>query len=146
VVLLLSLSLLLFLGLHGVGAQKAGLTYLIELDSAGGSAAGAKDAPGWADIGVDGWSLAALSDAGVDLFIYKVAPGKPLAIHKSDLEWLAYVLEGNGQLILADAAGKQTGVVEFKKGDFMVFRADTMHGWKGGTAEALMLFVTPTKK
>jgi quercetin dioxygenase-like cupin family protein len=62
------------------------------------------------------------------------------------VEWIAYVLEGNGQLLLADAAGKQTGVVNFKKGDYMIFRADTMHGWKGGTAEAQLLFVTPTKK
>ena len=146
VVLLFSLALLLAAGLQVASAQKAALTYLIEQDSAGGSAAGAKGAPAWADAGVKGWTVTALSDAGVDVYMYKVAPGQPMAIHKSDVEWVAYVLEGDGQLILANAEGKQTSVVNFKKGDYMVFRANTLHGWKGGTAEALMLFVTPTKK
>lgn len=146
VILLLSLSLLLALGLQNLSAQKAGLVYLIEQDSAGASSAGAKDAPAWGDAGTKGWTVSALVDSGVDFYIFKAAPGAPMAIHKSDVEWIAYVLEGNGQLLLADAAGKQTGVVNFKKGDYMVFRADTMHGWKGGTAEAQILFVTPTKK
>ena len=146
VILLLALSTLLVLGLQNLGAQKSGLVYVVEQDAAGGSAVGAKDAPAYADAGVKGWLVTGLSDSGVDMYIYKVAPGQPMAIHKSDVEWVAYVLEGNGQLLLADAAGKQTGVVNFKKGDYLVFRADTMHGWKGGTVEAQMLFVTPTKK
>jgi hypothetical protein len=146
VLLSLTLTLLLVAGLATVGAQKAGMVYLIEQDSAGASAAGASAAPAWADAGTKGWNLTMLSDIGIDFYIFKAAPGAPMAIHKSDVEWIAYVLEGNGQLLLADAAGKQTGVVNFKKGDYMIFRADTMHGWKGGTAEAQLLFVTPTKK
>jgi hypothetical protein len=94
---------------QNLGAQKAGLVYLIEQDAAGASSAGAKDAPTWGDAGTKGWAVSALVDAGVDFYIFKAAPGAPMAIHKSDVEWIAYVLEGNGQLLLADAAGKQTG-------------------------------------
>jgi len=146
VVLLLSLALLSAAGLQSVTAQRAAMTYKIDLDSNGGSAAGATAAPAFAESGVKGWTLSMLSGAGVDCYIYKAAAGQPLAIHKSDVEWLAYVIEGNGQLILADADGKQTGVVNFKKGDYMIFQANTMHGWKGGTVDSQMLFVTLTKK
>ena len=55
VVLLLSLSLLLVLGLTGICANKAaGKTYLVDLDGAGGVVAADKDAPAWADT-VHGW-------------------------------------------------------------------------------------------
>ena len=146
IVILLSLALLLAAGLQSVTAQRPALTYLIEQDSNGGTAAGATAAPAWVESGVKGWTLTALSDAGVDCYLYKAAPGQPMAIHKSDVEWLVYVIEGNGQVILSDADSKPTGVVNFKKGDYMIFRANTLHGWKGGTVESQILFVTPTKK
>jgi len=146
VTLSIILALLLFTGIASVSAQRTGLTYTIEQDSNGGSAAGAADAPAWVESGVKGWTFKALSGAGVDSYIYKAAPGQPMAIHKSDVEGLVYVIEGNGQLILANAEEKQTSVVNFKKGDYMIFAANTLHGWKGGTVEAQILFVTPTKK
>lgn len=146
-VILLVVAAGLALGIQSLGAQSSGAKeYVIQLRADGTAVAVAQDAPAFVDAGQKGWTLQALPKIGIDFYVFRAAAGAPFPLHKSDVEWIAYVVEGNGQLTLADASGKQTSVVNFKKGDFMVFEPNTMHGWKGGSADALIVFVTPTKK
>ncbi len=66
-----------------------------------------------------------------------------MAAHKSLDEWIGYVLGGFFQLQLTDEDGVQKSVISLRKGDTMVFRANTMHAWKAGAVKSYMLFFKP---
>jgi len=107
------------------------------------------DNPAFADAGLKGWTVQAFSSAGVDWFVFKLAKGADLyPFHASPDEWIGFILEGSGQVLLGDAANVQKGAVTFKKGDFLMFGADTVHAWKNGPAETQILFLkaTPPKQ
>ena len=87
-----------------------------------------------------GWSyqLVQSPEAGIDLYVYGIAAGAdPMAMHTSPARWLVYVTAGNAVMVL------ESGDVSFKAGDYIIFPAgDEMHGWKGGTEDATVVFVT----
>lgn len=87
-----------------------------------------------------GWSyqLVQSAEAGIDLYVYGIGAGAdPMAMHTSPARWLVYVTAGNAIMEL------ESGDVSFKAGDYIIFPAgDELHGWKGGTADATVVFVT----
>jgi uncharacterized cupin superfamily protein len=141
VVLALAAAFGLFVAAQGAFCQ-VGKVYEI-YDKDGTSMSKMLPSPAFADAGVKGWTIQALSDAGSDFFIFQAEANATMAAHKGPDEWIGYVLEGSVQLQLTDADGAQKSMISLKKGDAMVFRADTMHAWKIGPAKTYMLFVKP---
>ena len=142
VVLALAAAFGLFFAAQGAFCQ-LGKVYVIDQED-GTSVSETIPTPAFGDIeGVKGWTVQALVDAGSEFYIYEIEPNAAMAAHKSPDEWIGYVLSGSVQLQLTDENGAQKSVISLKKGDAMVFRADTMHGWKGGSVKSYMLFVKP---
>ena len=115
-----------------------GKTYLIQTGEQGYSEAVAKDP---LDFAGEGWAAGSVSGEGVDFFVFKAAPGAPLAAHKSPDAWVSYVVKGFGELGLTDEAGNQKSVIRYRAGDILIFDADTMHSWKNGSVESILIFV-----
>jgi uncharacterized cupin superfamily protein len=142
VVLALAAAFGLFFVAQGAFCQ-VGKLYLIDQED-GTSVSEVLQTPAFANIeGVKGWAVQAIVDAGSEFYIYQVEANATMAAHKSPDEWIGYVLEGSFQLQLTDEKGAQKSVVSLKKGDAVVFRADTMHAWKAGAVKSYMLFVKP---
>lgn len=105
------------------------------------------DNPAFADAGLRGWTLQNFSFAGVDWFVFKLAGlAAVYPFHSGPDEWIGYVLEGAGQCRLGDANNNQKGTVAFKKGDFLLFKGDTVHSWLNGPNETQILFLKATPK
>lgn len=104
------------------------------------------DAPLFTDVeGEKGWSVTLISDAGVgvDYYIFKIKKGADIyPIHSAPGNWLAYVAEGSGELVLADKQKVEKSTTSFKKGDYILFRPDAMHGWKNGPTDTTLIFIT----
>jgi hypothetical protein len=101
--------------------------------------------PAFADAGLKGWTVQAFSSAGVDWFVFKLGTDAALyPFHASPDEWVGFILEGSGQVLLGDASNAQKGVVNFRKGDFLLFGANTVHAWKNGPTETQILFLKAT--
>ncbi len=116
-------------------------TYTIDSVDGASSSTSAPDAA-FADAGLKGWTVQSFSSAGVDWFIFKVGPGAAVyPFHKSPDAWIGYILEGAGQLVLGDENNAQTGVVYFKKGDYLLFGANAVHSWKNGPVQTRILFL-----
>jgi quercetin dioxygenase-like cupin family protein len=141
VVLALTAALGLFIAAQGAFCQ-IGKVYEIYAQD-GTSMSKMLPSPAFADAGVKGWTVQALVDAGSEFYIYQVEANAAMDAHKSPDEWIGYVLEGSVQVKLTDANGAQKSVISLKKGDAMVFRADTMHAYKIGPTKTYMLFVKP---
>jgi hypothetical protein len=123
-------------------------TFVIE-NSDGTATSTTKDTPAFGDAGLKGWTVQAFSSAGVDWFVFKLAVGAAMyPFHSGPEEWIGYVLDGSGQLLLGDENKVQKSVVNFKKGDFLLFGGDTVHAWKNGPKETQILFLkaTPPKE
>jgi quercetin dioxygenase-like cupin family protein len=93
-----------------------------------------------------GWSYQLVTDkiSGVDFYVYSIKAGADeMALHTSPVTWLVYVTGGNGILTLEEAGGGTKEIV-YKAGDYMIFGKDVKHGWKGGTKDATVVFVTLT--
>ena len=115
-----------------------GKTYLIQTGEQGYSEAVDQ---GSLDFAGEGWAAGSVSGEGVDFFVFKAAPGAPLAAHKSPDAWVSYVVKGFGELGLTDEAGNQKSVIRYRTGDILIFDADTMHSWKNGSVESILIFV-----
>ena len=127
-----------------LGSPLFATSYTIE-STDGTATATSGENPAFADAGLKGWTVQAFSSAGVDWFIFKLATGAALyPFHKSPDSWIGYILEGSGQLLLGDEGNTQKGVVNFKKGDFLLFGADAVHAWKNGSKETQILFLKAT--
>jgi hypothetical protein len=123
-------------------------TFVIE-NSDGTTTSTSKDSPAFADAGLKGWTVQSFSSAGVDWFVFKLGVGAVLyPFHTSPDEWIGFILDGSGQVLLGDENKAQKGVLNFKKGDFLLFGKDTMHAWKNGPKETQILFLkaTPPKE
>jgi hypothetical protein len=123
-------------------------TYAIDDDN-GTAVSSTKDTPAFADAGLKGWTVQSFSSAGVDWFVFKLGVGAAqYPFHKSPDAWIGYILDGAGQVLLGDADNAQKGVINFKKGDFLLFGSDTVHSWKNGPKETQILFLkaTPPKE
>jgi hypothetical protein len=119
-------------------------TYTIESTDGASSSTSAGN-PAFADAGLKGWTVQSFSSAGVDWFIFKLAVGAaPYPFHKSPDEWIGYILDGSGQLVLGDDNNAQTGVINFRKGDYLLFKANAVHSWKNGPKETQILFLKAT--
>jgi quercetin dioxygenase-like cupin family protein len=135
-VLLLLLLIIVFFGASVAFAEIK--TYIIENGKDGYPVAMDK---GPLAIAGEGWAAGAISEGGVDFYVFRAAPNAPLEAHKSPESWIGYVVSGSGELGLTDESGNQKSVIRYKPGDIMVFRPDTMHSWKNGSTEAVILFV-----
>lgn len=145
-VILLAVSLFLTFGSAMVFA---GDNTIIIFDNIVGTAKTySLEAPDFADAGVKGWTVTAVSNVGVDFFIFKIKAGADMyPIHGGDdtvNSWLAYVVEGGGVCILSDETKKPGQNVEFKKGDYIVFNPGIWHGWKNGKAATTLIFTKLT--
>jgi quercetin dioxygenase-like cupin family protein len=92
-----------------------------------------------------GWSYQLLMDriSGVDFYVYSIKSGADtMALHTSPVTWLCYVAEGDGILLLPNKDGGEPIEVSYKTGDYMIFDKDVEHGWKAGTKDASVVFVT----
>lgn len=141
VVLALAAAFGLLFAAQGAFSQ-IGKVYLIDQED-GTAVSEVLQTPAFADAGVKGWTIQAIVDSGSEFYIYQVEANATMAAHKSPDEWIGYVLGGSFQLQLTDENGVQKSVVSLKKGDAMIFRADTMHAWKCGSVKSYMLFVKP---
>ncbi|MHB1347760.1 MAG: cupin domain-containing protein [Candidatus Humimicrobiaceae bacterium] len=104
------------------------------------------DAPMFADVeGQKGWSVSLISDArvGVDYYIFKIKKGADIyPIHSAPGTWLAYVAEGSGEIVLADKQKVEKSTESYKKGDYIILGPDVLHGWKNGSTDTTLIFVT----
>ena len=79
----------------------------------------------------------------IDFYIFKMAPGAvEMGIHTSPVPWIGYVIKGGGELSFGDDDANEIEMLEYTEGDFLVFEPDTMHGWRNGSKETLLLFLT----
>jgi uncharacterized cupin superfamily protein len=136
-----SAALGLFLAARGAFCQM-GQLYVIDRE-AGASVAEVMPTPPFEDAGAYGWTIQSLIEAGSEFYIYQAEANTTLAPHRSPDEWIGYVLGGFFQLRLMDEDGAQESVILLRKGDTVVFRADTMHAWKVGAVRSCILFVKP---
>jgi quercetin dioxygenase-like cupin family protein len=141
---LLSLIFISIIGATSYAAQSGAKLHIIKNQADGVADSSTTSAPQFVDGGQFGWSMQMLMDAGVDFFIFSVVPGAKFPMHDSPEEWLGYVISGNGELTLGGKDKKVTSTVKFSKGDYIVFKPNTMHGWKGGS-DLLLLVVKTTK-
>lgn len=120
---------------------------LITVDNAAGIATGTTAAaPSFGAVeGQDGWSVSLISDegVGVDFYVFAYeANAEVFPIHTGGPDqWIAYVESGSGELLLGGSDGVQKSSVAFKKGDYILFRPDTFHGWKPGKEDTKILFI-----
>ncbi len=141
--LLLSLVFMMILGTTSYTAPFGSKLHVIKNTTSGVAESTTSAAPKFSPA-ENGWSAQTLTDAGVDFFIYTVVPGATLPVHDSPEEWLGYVISGDGVLGLAGNDKKVTSTVKFSKGDFIVFKPNTMHNWEAGS-DLLLLVLKTTK-
>lgn len=77
---------------------------------------------------------------GIDRLV--MAPHGTIATHTGPQWYVCYIIKGKGILGLTDANKKPTSTVEFAPGDVLVFKPNTMHYWKNGPEETVMLGVS----
>ena len=66
--------------------------------------------------------------------------GGTISDHSGPNIFIAYIVKGNG-LLVNTKDGKKVNEIQYKAGDVLVFRPDTMHYWKGGTEKTVMFGV-----
>jgi quercetin dioxygenase-like cupin family protein len=143
---LLSTIIMVIIGATTYAAQFDAKLHVIKNRMDGVAESSTTVAPKFVDGGQFGWSMQMLTDAGIDFFIFSVVPGATFPVHDSHEEWLGYVISGNGELTLGGQDKKVTSTVKFSKGDYIVFKPNTMHGWKGGSDLLLLVVKTTNKK
>ncbi|MDQ8201416.1 cupin domain-containing protein [Pelagicoccus sp. SDUM812003] len=88
-----------------------------------------------------GWKGLSLEDVGLLFFLFDIEAGAAeFPLHASEDEWLAYVIEGGGELYSGFGDTKKTGSVRFAEGDFITFHSNTSHAWKNGQQRTRILF------
>jgi quercetin dioxygenase-like cupin family protein len=92
---------------------------------------------------VDGWSITSLVTGGMDISIYRVAPNALYSSHAAPFECVCIVAEGTGELFLTDAGGRELDVISCRKGDAYLQGANTLHGFRNGPQETMLIYLRP---
>jgi quercetin dioxygenase-like cupin family protein len=87
-------------------------------------------------------TYATSDDKNVGIHRLVMEPNGNIATHASPQWYVCVILKGKGTLVLTDANKKPTSTVEFAPGDVLVFKPNTMHYWKNGPEETVMLGVS----
>jgi quercetin dioxygenase-like cupin family protein len=79
---------------------------------------------------------------GTGLLAHRIelAAGGNISDHSGPNIFIAYIVQGNG-LLVNTKDGKKVNEIQYKAGDILVFRPDTMHYWTGGTEKTVMFGV-----
>lgn len=116
--------------------------HIIMSEESGTSRLETAAAPVFEPLDFSGWKGAGLSGSGLFMFTFEIAPAAvDFPLHADEAEWLAYVVEGSGELLSGDPKGNETGSVEYSAGDYITFHANTQHAWKNGGTKGKILFV-----
>jgi hypothetical protein len=127
-----------------------GVINIVTPNAAGDAVNTVTKAPAFADIGVAGWPLQIIAnagDSGIDYLRFEVAPKTDFPIHGGDdpiSVWLCFVEKGGGEFILADKNKKETSRVTYKAGDFFIVK-NAWHGWHNGDAPSSIVALKLSK-
>jgi hypothetical protein len=94
-----------------------------------------------AALPVDGWSITSIVAAGLDVSVYHVAPRAFYGSHVGPFDCICIVAEGEGSLFLTDAEGRELEHVSCRKGDAYLQCANTLHGFRNGPRETVLIYV-----
>jgi quercetin dioxygenase-like cupin family protein len=115
--------------------------HIIMTEANGSSFLKQQAAPTFAATEYKGWKGLALEDSGVFFFMFEIEPGAvEYPLHASGDEWLAYVIEGSGELISGEGNTRQLDKMAFAAGDFITFKKNTPHAWRNGNGKSRILF------
>ena len=81
-------------------------------------------------------------DKIVEIHRLVMAPNGTIATHTGPQWYVCFILKGKGVLGLTDANKKPISTVAFAPGDVLVFKPNSMHYWKNGPEETVMLGVS----
>lgn len=105
------------------------------------------DAPQYEAMDVEGWEGVHVEDMDVFMFVFNIqANAKEFPIHSSGDTWLAYVISGSGTLYAGTECGQKREGASYQAGDFIVFEANTPHGWANNGSDSKILFTKHTRQ
>lgn len=90
---------------------------------------------------VEGWSLRRLETGGMEISVFKVAPGAMYGSHAAPFACVCVVAEGAGELFLTDDAGRELAAVSCRKGDAYLQGAEVKHGFRNGPEETTLIYL-----
>lgn len=96
----------------------------------------------------EGWTYGTYTEfANGKIKINKIAlePRGKIGTHQGG-DYVCYVVEGEGDLILVGPDKTDVGKFHYKPGDVMVFEPDTLHYWVNGDKATVMIGVQPVAK
>ncbi len=93
----------------------------------------------------EGWTYGTyVAFANGKIQIHKIAmePKGRIGTHQGG-DYVCYVVEGEGDLVLVGPDNKDVGKFHYKPGDVIVFEPDTLHYWSNGDKATVMIGVEP---
>jgi hypothetical protein len=93
---------------------------------------------------VNGWNITSLVSGGIDISMYQVAPHAIYGSHSAPFECVCIVAEGDGELFLTDSSGRELEAVSCRKGDAYLQGANTLHGFRNGSHETVLIYLRVT--
>jgi hypothetical protein len=88
-----------------------------------------------------GWNITGISAAGLEISVFRIAPGAVYPSHVGPLDCVCFVAEGGGELFLADAQGNELQSVLCRRGDSYLQCANTLHGFRNGLQETVLVYM-----
>jgi quercetin dioxygenase-like cupin family protein len=82
-----------------------------------------------------GWTYGAFyttADNGLKINNIVIEPNGKIGTHEGGTVYICYVVEGKGVLTMVDTNNKESAKFNWKPGDVIVFRPNTMHRWDNG--------------
>lgn len=101
--------------------------------------------PTFEDAGQTGWTIQTHTAVGIDYVMLSATKDAAVfPLHSDDKEWFGYIVQGSGELHIGDADTIRERI-PYKTGDFVIFNANTYHGWHSTSDLSKLMFVKPSK-
>ena len=118
-----------------------GILYAIENEKNGRAKVVDEKKLKYEDLNIAGWKVKQITLDGMLIKIYHVAPNAINSEHVSPVDEVCVVSDGYGELFLTDEEGKETSVIMCKKGDVYFQGANTLHGFRNGQKETVLIYI-----
>jgi hypothetical protein len=105
-----------------------------------------QSSPELVNAGAKGWNAKIFSEQEMDFYIYDIdADAETFPLHTADDNWVIYIMEGLGELLLGDDDFNLQSSTKYQQGDIISIDSKLIRGWKNGPQQSKIIFVKLAK-